>query len=163
MRYIYIILIALFSQSLMAQSIDKLLKQYRSTTIPYMSVQELAMPKTDVIILDSREAKEYKTSHLKGAINVGYDYFQLDSIEKIIPNKSTPIVVYCSVGIRSELIADSLKRAGYDQVKNLYGGIFEWKNNDFPVYNSKDIETDSVHTFSKEWSKWLKKGTKIYE
>ncbi|MFB9105669.1 rhodanese-like domain-containing protein [Algibacter miyuki] len=80
-----------------------------------------------------------------------------------MPNKDTQIVVYCSLGIRSESIADSLKQAGYTHVENLYGGIFEWKNNNFPVYNSEEKETDSIHTFNKAWSKWLKKGIKIYE
>ena len=115
------------------------------------------------IILDSRELNEYKTSHLKNAIHVGYDNFNIDSLQKKIPNKDSRIVVYCSVGIRSESIADSLKLAGYSQVKNLFGGIFEWKNHNFPVYNIEEKETDSVHTFSKTWSKWLKKGVKVYE
>ena len=35
------------------------------------------------------------------------------------------------------------------------------KNNDLKVYNSEG-ETDDVHAFSKEWSKWLTKGKKIY-
>jgi len=33
--------------------------------------------------------------------------------------------VYCSLGIRSEVIAKKLKKAGYTNVFNLYGGIFE--------------------------------------
>ncbi|WP_298237794.1 rhodanese-like domain-containing protein [uncultured Algibacter sp.] len=158
-----IILIA-FHCSLFAQkSIDKLLKQYNDNSVPYITVQELAMPKTNAIILDSRELIEYKTSHLKNAIHVGYDNFSIDSLQKKIPNKNSRIVVYCSVGIRSESIADSLKLAGYNQVENLFGGIFEWKNNNFPVYNIEEKETDSIHTFSKTWSKWLKKGVKVYE
>ena len=72
-------------------------------------------------------------------------------------------MVYCSVGIRSESIADSIKKAGYYNIENLYGGIFEWKNNNFPVYNSAQKETDSIHTYNKTWSKWLKKGIKVYE
>ena len=142
---------------------DKLLKQYKKNTVPYISVQELAMPNKNIFILDSRGFNEYETSHIKNAIHVDYDYFKLDSVQKIIPNKTSKIVVYCSVGIRSETIAEKLKKAGYTDVQNLYGGIFEWKNNDFSVYNSNEKETDSIHTFSKEWSKWLKKGIKVYE
>ncbi|AJR02534.1 rhodanese-like domain-containing protein [Siansivirga zeaxanthinifaciens] len=157
-----LILIQSFT-SFAQKSIDKLLKQYNDNSVPYITVQELAMPKTNAVILDSRELKEYKTSHLKNAIHVGYDKFKIDSVKKIIPNKNTKIVIYCSLGIRSEAIADSLKKAGYKHVENLYGGIFEWKNNDLPVYNLNEKETDSVHAFSKEWSKWLKKGIKVYE
>ena len=164
MKKIIILLIAFQSFSLFAQkSIEKLLKQYNDNSVPYITVQELAMPKTNAVILDSRELKEYKTSHLKNAIHVGYDHFNIDSVQKKIPNKDTKIVVYCSVGIRSESIADSLKKAGYRQVENLYGGIFEWKSNDLPVYNSAEKETDSIHTFNKVWGNWLKKGIKVYE
>lgn len=158
------LLLILHGFSMFAQkSIDKLLKQYNDNSVPYISVQELAMPKINATILDSRELKEYEISHLKNAIHVGYDHFEIDSVYKKVPNKDTQIVVYCSVGIRSESIADSLKKAGYKHVENLYGGIFEWKSNDFPVYNKQEKETDSIHTFNKTWSKWLQKGIKVYE
>lgn len=153
-----------FVSSLFAQkSIDKLLQQHNKNSVPYITVQELAMPKTKAVILDSRELKEYKTSHLKNAIHVGYDHFKIENVQKKIPNKNTKIVVYCSVGIRSESIGDSLKKAGYKNVQNLYGGIFEWKSNNLPVYNANEIETDSIHTYNKTWSKWLNKGIKTYE
>lgn len=145
------------------KKLDKLLKQYNDNSIKYISVQELAMPKTDVIILDARESNEYKTSHIKNAIHIGYNNFNIDSIRKQIPNKDSKIVVYCSLGIRSESIGDRLKLAGYNQVSNLYGGIFEWKNHNYPVYNLNDKKTDSIHVFSKEWSIWSKKGIKVYE
>ena len=78
-----------------------------------MTVQELAMPKTNAFILDAREKEEYNTSHLKNAIFVGYSTFELDSVLSKIQNKNSEIVVYCSIGIRSETIASKLKKAGY--------------------------------------------------
>ncbi|SHG64087.1 rhodanese-like domain-containing protein [Winogradskyella jejuensis] len=143
------------------ESLPELLKQYNDKGVPYISIQELAMPKTEAILLDAREPKEYEVSHIKEAISVGYDFFDLKTVTDKIKDKNQPIVVYCSLGIRSETIGEKLKAAGYTNVKNLYGGIFEWKNNDFEVYNSKNIPTDSIHTFSEEWSKWLKKGVKV--
>ena len=41
------------------------------------------MPKTEAIILDAREHKEYKVSHLKNAIFVGYNNFKLKNFTKI--------------------------------------------------------------------------------
>ena len=158
------ILIFLISTvSISQESMSDLLRKYNSKSVPYISVQELAMPKTEAIILDAREIKEYETSHIKDAFHVGYDEFKIDTVSERIKNKDQDIVVYCSIGIRSEDIAEKLKKAGYTNVFNLYGGIFEWKNKKFPIYNIKGIETDKVHTFSKEWSHWLKNGTKIYE
>jgi rhodanese-related sulfurtransferase len=144
------------------ESLDDLLKQYNKNTVPYISVQELAMPKTDAIILDAREESEYNVSHLKGALFVGYDNFNLEQTTQKIKDKDQAIVVYCSLGIRSETIANRLKKAGYTNVKNLYGGIFEWRNNNFDVYDSQNKKTDSIHAFSKSWGKWLIKGIKVY-
>ncbi len=141
----------------------ELLKKYNTEDIPYISVQELAMPKTDAILLDARELKEYEVSHLKHAMHVGYDHFDLNTVLKNIPKTSTSIVVYCSVGIRSEAIAQQLKKAGYSNVYNLFGGIFEWKNHNLPVYNCEETETENVHAYSKDWGQWLLKGNKIYD
>ena len=145
------------------KSISKLLKKHNTESIPYISVEELAMPNSDAVILDSREIKEYEVSHIKDAIQVGYDFFAIETVEKQVTDKSKTIVVYCSVGIRSEDIGEKLKEAGYTNVYNLFGGIFEWKNKDQIVYNTEEEPTEDVHTFSKEWSKWLLKGIKIYK
>jgi len=164
MKNLLLYIFILFSVSGFSQeTLSELLKIHNTKSVPYISVEELAMPKTNAIILDSREVKEFETSHLKNAIYVGYDNFQIDSIQQKLPNKDSKIVVYCSLGIRSETIGEKLKNAGYTNVFNLYGGIFEWKNKDFKVFDDEEEETENIHTFSKEWSKWLIKGIKVYE
>ncbi len=169
MKNILFILLTLFTaqfslaQEKEPETLSDLLEMYNERSVPYISVQELAMPKTNAIILDAREIKEYNVSHIKNAIYVGYDDFQIDSVQKKLLNIDTQIVVYCSLGIRSEDIAEKIKKAGYTNVFNLYGGIFEWKNNGFKVYDSINTVTENVHIFSKEWSKWLTKGEKVYE
>ncbi|WP_055434888.1 rhodanese-like domain-containing protein [Lacinutrix algicola] len=164
MKYILILFFTFFSAEAIAQkNLDALLKQYNDKGVPYITVEELAMPKTEAILFDSREPKEYKVSHIENAVCVGYDDFDIASVEKQYPNKDEKIVVYCSLGIRSETVGEKLKKAGYTNVYNLYGGIFEWKNKDFIVLDSEEKETEKVHTFNKDWSKWLEKGEKIYE
>ncbi|MCT4629856.1 rhodanese-like domain-containing protein [Winogradskyella sp.] len=145
------------------ESLSELLKKHNNESIPYISVQELAMPKTKAIILDAREIAEYNVSHLKNAIYVGYKSFNTETVTKQITNKQQTIVVYCSLGIRSEDIAEQIKKEGYTNVYNLFGGIFEWKNNDYIVYDNNNEPTENVHAFSKEWSQWLLKGNKIYD
>ncbi|TPV31890.1 rhodanese-like domain-containing protein [Paucihalobacter ruber] len=162
--HIILILCSLgFNTSLAQTSIDAILKQYNKGNIPYISVQELNENFEEAIILDAREMNEFKVSHIKNALYVGHKYFNSTKILEQVPDLSQPIVVYCSIGVRSETIGNALKKAGYTNVKNLYGGIFEWKNQGFPVVDSIGNETDKVHAFSKQWGKWLKKGTKIYE
>ena len=157
--YIFVLFCSLaFSQ----ENLSELLKKYNSESIPYITVEDLTKQQ-NAIILDSRELPEYKVSHLKNAICVGYDNFNLRKTTKQLNNKQQTIVVYCSLGIRSEDIAEKLKKAGYTNVYNLYGGIFEWKNSDFKIYDSKEKETQNIHTFNEAWGKWLNKGVKIHD
>ena len=45
-----------------------------------------------------------------------------------LPNKDTPIVVYCGINQRSPLAADQLQRMGYTNVKNYADGFFVWRD-----------------------------------
>lgn len=157
----FFLLISLSSFS--QQNLKKLLKKHNTESVSYISVADLSKEKK-IIILDAREPKEFAVSHLKIAICVGYDFFNLENTLKKLPkDKNTKIVVYCSLGIRSEDVAEKLQNAGYSNVFNLYGGIFEWKNQDNIIVTEENTPTQKVHTFNKEWSKWLHKGIKIYE
>ena len=160
-KSIYIFLL-LFSVSLNGQSIKKLLKKHNTESVEYAYVDK-TKANSDVILLDARELKEFNVSHIKNAIHVGYDHFNLEKTTTKLTDKNATVIVYCSVGIRSEDIAEKLQKAGYKNVFNLFGGIFEWKNKRNTVVDSNNNPTEKVHTFSKEWSKWLKKGVKVYE
>ena len=163
MKKILILFLVVSSTTFGQKKLDKLLDKWNTRNVPYMSVETLAMPKTDAILLDAREENEFNISHLENAIRVGYDNFKIkETIAKLPKDKNAKIVVYCSLGIRSETVAHKLIQEGYTNVYNLYGGIFEWKNADFKVIDTLGKSTEKVHTFNKSWSKWLKKGEKVY-
>ncbi len=103
----------------------------------------------NLVLLDAREPEEFQVSHIKGAVFSGLSDFSSEEISASIKDKSDFIVVYCSLGIRSEEISEKLKAEGYWNVRNLYGGIFEWKNNSFEVFDSEGKETEKVHAYSK--------------
>ncbi|HMB63940.1 MAG TPA: rhodanese-like domain-containing protein [Eudoraea sp.] len=151
-----------FSQVHAQKTMEGTLEKFNSESVPYISVDTLAA-KNDMALLDARKKEEFEVSHLNGAFWVGYRDFSLDRVLVKFPDKSTGIVVYCSVGVRSEKIGEQLIRAGYSNVKNLYGGIFEWKNHGYPVYDKAGTETNRVHAFSKKWGKLLTKGVKVYD
>ena len=162
----FLILFLFSIGTLVAQEpLDKLLSKYNSHSIPYISVEELKMQanKETVYILDSREKEEFTVSHLKNSILIGYNDFSISNITSSIKDKSASIVVYCSLGIRSEKISEKLKNAGFTNVKNLYGGIFEWKNKGYNVYDASNKETQKIHAFSKTWAKYLIKGEPVYK
>ena len=149
---------AVFSQN----NIDRTLKKYNDGSVPYIHVDALHGMQ-HVVLLDAREKEEFEVSHLPNAMWVGNKTFELDSVTSKITDKNTETVVYCSIGVRSENIAEKLMEAGYTNVKNLYGGIFEWKNHGYPVYDAEGFETEKVHAFSKHWGKLLTQGEKVYD
>jgi rhodanese-related sulfurtransferase len=163
MKKIFLLFLLITSTFSAQEKLDKLLQKYNKNNVPYISVDSLSSVKNKAILLDAREEKEYNVSHLKDAICVGFDYFdETQTIAKLPTDKNAKIVVYCSLGIRSEIVANKLIKAGYTNVYNLYGGIFEWKNNNFQVIDTLGNNTEKIHTFNKDWSKWLKKGKKVY-
>lgn len=127
--------------------------------VPEISIARLEKFNNPVL-LDSRSKTEYEVSHLEDAIWVGYEDFDIVRMKNIC--ESDTIVVYCSVGYRSEKITYNLKQLGYNNVYNLYGGIFEWVNNDLPVYD-KNGKTCAIHPYDKKWGVWLEKGCKKYK
>lgn len=145
-------------------SVEEVLDRYNSQSVPYISVEQLKaiQQKDSVILLDAREPEEFQVSHLKNATYVGYKDFSAEEIQQQFPDKDQPIVVYCSLGVRSEKIGEKLQQLGYKNIQNLYGGIFEWKNNNYPVFTSENKETNKVHAYSRRWSKWLKNAEKVY-
>lgn len=164
---ILIIVIICFSASSQAQdetSYDELLKKYYKGTVEIIKPNQLYNEmKNDsaLIILDTREKNEYEVSHLENALFAGYDKFNFKKVKNL--PKDSKIIVYCSIGARSENIGKKLKDTGFKNVYNLYGGLFQWKNLGYPVYDSEGAETDNVHVYSLEWGVWLKKGNKIYD
>jgi len=133
-------------------------------TMPLMNVKQLnkkLQSKEKIYVLDTRDFREYSISHIENAIYVGYEIFSVDKIS-IIP-KNAAVVAYCSIGYRSEKVGEIMKAAGYMKVNNLFGGIFDWVNNGFPVYDSAGKKTDRVHPYNRSWGKWLTRGTKAYD
>ena len=145
------------------ETIKDVLKKYNTESVPYIYVDSLREISSIVILLDARDEKEFKVSHLKNALLVGYEKFNLKEVRKKLPNKEAKIVVYCTLGVRSEDIAEQLKKVGYTNIYNLFGGIVEWKNKGNKVFDGKEKETKRVHVSSKFWSKLLLKGEKVYE
>lgn len=85
-----------------------------------------------LILVDTREDSEWARGHIPGAIHLGRGIIERD-IEKTIPDKATPIVLYCGGGFRSALAADNLQKMGYVNVISMDGGWRGWTEAGFPV------------------------------
>lgn len=133
----------------------------RFPDVPQMSVAELRQILDDgrrsegrglPLLLDVRRGEEFEVSHLPGAVHFppGSAAMGLESLA----SKDTPIVVYCSVGYRSSRMARQLRAAGYSNVSNLEGSIFEWANGGHPVERD-GRRVEQVHPYNRLWGRLL--------
>jgi rhodanese-related sulfurtransferase len=106
-----------------------------------------------VTYLDAREPAEFDTSHIPGAVFIGFDHWDSQAVQAL--PKDHTLVVYCSIGYRSEKIAGKLKKMGFQKVYNLYGSIFEWANEGNSLVSNNNTPTLKLHTYNKKWGKWV--------
>jgi rhodanese-related sulfurtransferase len=85
-----------------------------------------------VVLIDTREDREWGAGHLPGAKHLSKGVIERD-IEQAVPDKSTPIVCYCGGGYRSVLVCENLMRMGYTHCESLDGGWREWNALGLPV------------------------------
>lgn len=78
---------------------------------------------SSVILLDVRTPQEYAERHIAGSVNMPLD--SLQAVVNAIPQKDTPLIVYCASGMRSAAAAVQLTRMGYTDISDL-GGIHNW-------------------------------------
>ncbi|MGF1517923.1 MAG: rhodanese-like domain-containing protein [Nodosilinea sp.] len=105
------------------------------------------------ILIDVRRDYEFAVSHLPQAHHAP----NLDAAIALELDPHQPIVAYCSVGYRSARLAAQLQAAGYSEVYNLAGSIFQWANEDRPLV-SQGQSVAAVHPFHPTWGLLLKPG-----
>jgi rhodanese-related sulfurtransferase len=72
------------------------------------------------IVLDVRTDMEYNLGHYPEAIHIPTAKLA-DEVERKLPNKKTPVLIYCNTGQRSRYAADLLKKKGYESVRYITG------------------------------------------
>ena len=83
------------------------------------------------ILIDVREEEDWKEGHAHGAKHLSRGVIELE-IEDEIPDPTKPIICYCGGGSRSALVAESLQKMGYENVRSLAGGFKAWKEAGLP-------------------------------
>jgi rhodanese-related sulfurtransferase len=132
--------------------LDEKLEQLVTADEQAVSAKEAAAM-GNVLFLDARERVEFTISHLPGAINIGYDRLDLKTIKDV--DKSRPLVVYCTVGYRSEQAAKKLRKKGFTKVYNLYGSLYAWKLAGFPLEDANGQPTEKLHTYNEKWGHFV--------
>ncbi len=84
--------------------------------------EEMLRQDPNALLIDVREDHEWEKEHLKGAIHIGKGVIERD-IEKCVPERDRPLLLYCGGGYRSALAADALQQMGFTNVTSVDGGF----------------------------------------
>ncbi len=119
--------------------------------IKEVSVQEVndkLNPDNGFTLLDVREGDEWEQGHLNKAIFLPRGFLEVKA-DKMLTDKSQPIVVYCAGGTRSAFAAKTLQDLGYSNVCSMRGGFTEWKNNGLPFVTPEKVGKDQMARYSR--------------
>ena len=73
------------------------------------------------VLLDVREDHEWQQGHATEAVHLGKGILERD-LERLYPDTTAELIMYCGGGYRSALTADAARRMGYRNVYSLIGG-----------------------------------------
>ncbi|HSL64704.1 MAG TPA: molybdopterin-synthase adenylyltransferase MoeB [Gaiellaceae bacterium] len=124
------------------------LLQHVRAEIDELSTREAAELADAPVYLDVRERDEWDEGHIPGAIHVPRGSLE-SRVESAVPDRAAPIVVYCASGARSAFATKSLLELGYEDVRNLAGGIVDWKRNGFPVQQPRALAPEQRGRYSR--------------
>lgn len=90
----------------------------------------------EAAIIDVRPAADFAQGHIINAVNIPMNGFknQLATLNKY---KGKPIIINCRSGAQSSVACGQLRKAGFEQVFNLQGGIMAWEAANLPLTRKK--------------------------
>lgn len=126
---------------------DELLRDAKKI-VPEVSADDVDHRSPEAKLIDVREKTEWEEGHIPGARHVPRGYLEL-RIENAVPNKDTPVLLYCAGGVRSVLAARTLQDMGYSDVRSMAGGYTAWKDAGLPVVVPRSLTSDQMHRYSR--------------
>ena len=93
--------------------------------ITFTEAKELLDTHPGCVLIDVREEEEYITGHAVDAVLLPVDELTEETAAQVIPDRETPVLVYCRSGYRSDLAARKLDRLGYALVYDI-GSLIGW-------------------------------------
>src|SRR5438034_3716361 len=112
----------------------ELLQQIRAEIdeVDASGARELLESAEPPLLVDVREQDEWSEGHLPGAVHVPRGNLE-SRVERVAPDRSHPVILYCQAGNRSVFAAKTLEELGYENVVSLAGGINDWKRHGYPL------------------------------
>lgn len=101
-------------------------------------------------ILDVRTAGEFKTGHIKKALQADWNNFSEFQQRAQALDKKKPLYVYCLSGPRSNEAAKWLTQNGFMLVVDLKGGLLQWRKAGKPLEKAEEIPQMSAAQFQQQ-------------
>jgi sulfur-carrier protein adenylyltransferase/sulfurtransferase len=100
------------------------------------------------VVLDVREREEYEQGLIPGSIHIPRGNLET-RIESRVPDRSTPVIIYCASGTRSAYAAKTMADLGYTDVVSLAGGFSGWKQNGYDWTLPRTLRPDQFERYSR--------------
>ena len=94
-----------------------------------------------VLILDVSRQDEYDEGHIRSAVHIPFEDLK-DKLSRIERFKAGPVVIVCATGSRAAKATSVLKKAGFNDVSSLEGGMKDWKAQSMPFETAEVVETE---------------------
>ena len=97
-------------------------------------------------LLDVREPDEYEQGAVPGAVHIPRGQLEF-SVEGRLPDKNSPVAIYCAGGTRSAFAAYTLQALGYTDVVSVIGGFNRWKDEGHPWRAPRTMTADQRNRY----------------
>jgi sulfur-carrier protein adenylyltransferase/sulfurtransferase len=115
------------------------------------TAQEAALrlsAETRPALVDVRERDEYEQGFIPGAVHIPRGNLE-SRIEAQVPDRATPVIIYCASGVRSAYAAKTLAELGYTDVVSLAGGFSGWKQNGYDWKQPRTLTPEQFERYSR--------------
>jgi len=90
----------------------------------------------NALVVDLSSSSEFEKGHIPGSRNIAPSQFDPEN-KQLAAAKALPVVAVCRSGQASSAAAARLKKAGFEQVSWLEGGIAAWQQADLPLVKGR--------------------------
>ena len=119
--------------ALIALEVSRKFRGFRELT-PGALVQMIN--RAEPLVIDLSAVADFEKGHITGSRNVQPS--QLTPAHKLLASaKQSPVVLVCRSGMSAGGVAKTLKKAGFEQVSVLDGGIAAWQAADLPLVKGR--------------------------
>lgn len=113
-------------------------------------LEEMLEENPDLLLVDIREADEFKFGHIKnsllvprGILESSCDWNYAETIPHLVNARKDPVVIICRSGNRSILAAFTMKLMGYENLYSLKTGVKGWNDSDYALFDGEGSQVDA--------------------